>query len=93
MREIINEAIKQLNNEGLLEGTKITQQGKGTAESIIRDNEEIKDKIFKFFWLKIQNDFYETSPKEFCLRLLKIQKIFKNLNLDLFEKIQNFSKF
>ena len=38
MREIINEAIKQLNNEGLLEGTKITQQGKGTAESIIRDN-------------------------------------------------------
>jgi len=87
--ETLKKAIKELNEEGLLNGTKITEKGKVEVEEILKEDNRCSEIVFKVFWTKLSNDFYEMSPREFCLRVLELEKLLKKSNIDLFEKLKN----
>ena len=87
--EILKKALEELNAEGFLKGTKITEKGKAEAESIIRAEPRAKDKVFMIFWRQLESLFYELSPNEFCLKVLELEKLLKKSVIDLFEKLKN----
>ena len=87
-KELIEKAYKELNEEGLLNGNKITEAGKLEAEDILKTDEKIGKLMLDFLLKKLENDFYETDFLDFCLKVLSLENILKKSNIDLIEKIR-----
>lgn len=89
MKEIINKALKELNQEGLLNGLKITDAGKREVEGILKTDGRAKELILKVFLKKLENDFYETDFIEFCYKVLFLENLLKKSGINLFFEIEN----
>ncbi|MBU1173336.1 MAG: hypothetical protein KKD44_27530 [Proteobacteria bacterium] len=87
MNEILKKAIEELNQEGKLNGLKITEKGKIEVEEMLKHDGKSRKIIFNVFWKKLENDFYELSPREFALKLLKLEKLLKKSGIDLFDEL------
>jgi len=90
MDETIKRAIEELNDEGLLDGLKITEIGKQEVERILREDKNCRNIVFMTFWRKIEADFFEDEPLNFCLKVLKLEKLLKKSNIDLSEELEKF---
>lgn len=88
MDEIIKKTIKELNQEGKLNGTKITKSGKKEIERILKQDKGCRKIVFKILWKKLENDFYETEPKEFALKVLALEIMLKNSGISLAEEVE-----
>lgn len=88
MNDLFERAKKELNEEGFLDGNKITEKGKLETEMFIKTDPQLKKKIFERWWRKLEDSFYNSEPKEFAIRILKIEKIFKRLDINLKEELK-----
>lgn len=82
---IIEQALKELNEEGLFKGLKITEQGKKKAEEIIKSKRNYQDALFKTLWKKLKDEFYELDAEEFAIKVLKLEELLKKSGIDLYE--------
>jgi DNA-binding PadR family transcriptional regulator len=88
MNPTIKKALEELNQEGLLNGTKITPKGKAEVEEILRQDSKISDVVFNVFWKKLENDFYEGSPKEFVLKVIELERLLAKSGINLYERLK-----
>lgn len=95
LKDFVNQAMKELNEEGLFNGNEITEKGrrefeKGNpeVEDVIKNNKQLQTNIFLSFWNKLENSFYVSEPKEFSIRLLKFAVIMKRIGIDLQECLE-----
>lgn len=89
MNDIIERALKELNEEGLLNGNSITEKGKIEAEQILKSEPKLQNGMFKFFWKKLEPLFYELEPREFCLKVLELEGLLKKAGVDLEGELRN----
>ena len=87
IKKIIERAVKELNDEGLLKGTRITEEGKREVENILKSDGKAQEFVFNIFIKKLENDFYETDFLDFCLKVLKLEEIMRKVNINFYEKI------
>ncbi len=88
MDEIIKKTIKELNQEGKLNGTKITKSGKKEVERILKQDKGCRKIVFQVLWKKLEDDFYELQPKEFALKVLALEIMLKNSGVSLAEELE-----
>ena len=85
--EIIKKALKELNEEGLLNGLNITEKGKEETERVLREDNKSSDMVFRIFLKKLEDDFYELSPVEFSIKVLELERLLSKSNVDLYSKL------
>lgn len=88
MDEIIKRTIEELNQEGKLNGTKITKAGKREIERILKQDKGCRKIVFHLLWKKLENDFYELQPGEFALKVLGLEIMLKNSGVSLAEELE-----
>ena len=91
MNETIKKAIKELQQENLLDDKlRITPEGKREVERILsNDNDDkCRDIVFKTLWNKLRDDFFETDARNFALRLLEFERLLAKSNIDLYSELK-----
>ena len=89
MNDTFERALKELQEEGLLEGNRITEKGKQEAEQILKSDKNSRKVMLSIFWKKLQDLFYKLEPRDFCLKVLELEKMLKKAGIDLEQELRN----